>query len=73
MARNSSEMARRSPEHGYIKNIDWISNKTYTIMKYIFKIACTKTQHSWDLVAHPVTQVIGEQALVDILDLSEVA
>ena len=28
---------------------------------------------SWGLVAHPVTQVIGEQALVDILDLSEVA
>ena len=28
---------------------------------------------SSDLVAHPVTQVIGEQALVDILDLSEVA
>ena len=28
---------------------------------------------SWDLVAHPVRQVIGEQALVDILDLSEVA
>ena len=28
---------------------------------------------SWDLVAHPVTQVIGEQALLDILDLSEVA
>ena len=28
---------------------------------------------SWDLVAHPVTQVIAEQALVDILDLSEVA
>ena len=27
----------------------------------------------WDLVAHPVMQVIGEQALVDILDLSEVA
>ena len=27
----------------------------------------------WDLVAHPVTQVIGEQALVDILDVSEVA
>ena len=27
----------------------------------------------WDLVAHPVTQVIGEQALADILDLSEVA
>ena len=27
----------------------------------------------WDLVAHPVTQVIGEQALVDILDLSEAA
>ena len=25
----------------------------------------------WDLVAHPVTQAIGEQALVDILDLSE--
>ena len=25
------------------------------------------------MVAHPVTQVIGEQALVDILDLSEVA
>ena len=24
------------------------------------------------MVAHPVTQVIGEQALVDILDLSEV-
>ena len=23
---------------------------------------------NWDLVAHPVTQVIGEQALVDILD-----
>ena len=31
------------------------------------------TETSWDLVAHPVTQVIGEQALVDILDLSEVA
>ena len=29
--------------------------------------------NSWDLVAHPVTQVIGEQALVDILDLSKVA
>ena len=28
---------------------------------------------SWDLVAHPVTEVIGEQALVDILHLSEVA
>ena len=26
----------------------------------------------WDLVAHPVTQLIGEQALVDILDLSKV-
>ena len=25
------------------------------------------------MVAHPVTEVIGEQALVDILDLSEVA
>ena len=25
------------------------------------------------MVAHPVTQVIGEQALVDILDLSKVA
>ena len=25
------------------------------------------------MVEHPVTQVIGEQALVDILDLSEVA
>ena len=25
------------------------------------------------MVAHPVTQVIGEQALVDILDLSVVA
>ena len=25
------------------------------------------------MVAHPVTQVIGEQALVDILDLYEVA
>ena len=25
------------------------------------------------MIAHPVTQVIGEQALVDILDLSEVA
>ena len=32
-----------------------------------------KDDISWDLVAHPVTQVIGEQALVDILDLSEVA
>ena len=32
MARNSSEMARRSSEHGYIKHIDWISNKTYLIM-----------------------------------------
>ena len=30
-------------------------------------------QSSWDLVVHPVTKVIGEQALVDILDLSEVA
>ena len=28
---------------------------------------------SWDLVAHPVTRIIGEPALVDILDLSEVA
>ena len=28
---------------------------------------------SWDLVAHPVTQVIGEQALVDILDLSDIS
>ena len=27
----------------------------------------------WDLLAHPVTQVIGKQALVDILNLSEVA
>ena len=35
MARNSSEMARRSSEHGYIKNIDWISNKTYIIMIYL--------------------------------------
>ena len=25
------------------------------------------------MVAHPVTQVIGEQAIVDILDLSKVA
>ena len=25
------------------------------------------------MIAHPVTQVIGEQALVDILDLSKVA
>ena len=42
-ARNSSEMARNSSEHGYIKNIDWISNKnidwisnkTYIIMIYL--------------------------------------
>ena len=27
----------------------------------------------WEMVAHPVTQVIGEQAFVDILDLSWVA
>ena len=46
MARNSSEIARRSSEHGYIKNIDQISNKTYIIMKYIFNIACTKTEHA---------------------------
>ena len=45
-ARNSSEMARRSSEHGYIKNIDWISNKTYIIMIYIFNIACTRTEHA---------------------------
>ena len=32
-----------------------------------------KEKTSWDLMAHPVTQVIGEQALVDILELSEVA
>ena len=31
------------------------------------------TQKTAGTVAHPVTQVIGEQALVDILDLSEVA
>ena len=31
-----------------------------------------KGKLSLDLVAHPVTQVIGKQALVDILDLSEV-
>ena len=39
------------------------------------KISCISKNlgASWDLVAHPVTQVIGEQALVDILDLSEVA
>ena len=43
MARNSSEMARRSFKHVYIKNIDWISNKTYIIMIYIFNIAFTKT------------------------------
>ena len=46
MARNSSEMAKRSSEHGYIKNIDWISNKIYIIMIYIFNIACTKTEHA---------------------------
>ena len=33
----------------------------------------SNNEDSWDLVAHPVTQVIGEQALVDFLDLSEVA
>ena len=33
----------------------------------------TEKGKSWDLVAHPVTQVIGEQVLVDILDLSKVA
>ena len=49
MARNSSEMARRSSEHGYIQNTDWISNKIYIIMIYIFNIACTKTEHA-DLV-----------------------
>ena len=32
-----------------------------------------KGERGWDLVAHPLTQVIGEEALVDILDLSEVA
>ena len=52
MAKNSSEMARncsemaRSSEHGYIENIDWISNKTYIIMIYIFNIACTRTEHA---------------------------
>ena len=44
----------------------------------IFKLfyvtfACISGYYGWDLVAHPVTQVIGEQALVDILDPSEVA
>ena len=39
-------MARRSSEHGYIKNIDWVSNKTYIIMIYIFNIACTKAEHA---------------------------
>ena len=33
---------------------------------------CIKSMY-WYLVAHPVTQVIGEQALVDIWDLSKVA
>ena len=42
-----------------------------TIPEYITKYKGLKI--SWDLVAHPVTQIIGEQALVDILDLSEVA
>ena len=36
-------------------------------------VAQTHQGISWDLVAHPVTQVVGEQALVDILDLSEVS
>ena len=36
-------------------------------------VQLTREELRWDLVAHPVTQVIGEQALVDILDLSEVA
>ena len=35
--------------------------------------SCSSSTYCWDLVAHPVTQIIGEQALVDILDLSEVA
>ena len=43
--------------------VDWSSRKYRRF----------KGSHSWDLVAHPVTQVIGKQALVDILDLSEVA
>jgi len=38
MARNSSEMARKSSEHGYIKNIDWISNKTF--INDIYLIYC---------------------------------
>ena len=44
----------------------------YTLINYAL-YGLTKSSKSWDLVANPVTQVIGEQALVDILDLSEVA
>ena len=32
-----------------------------------------RTNNEAGMIAHPVTQVIGKQALVDILDLSEVA
>ena len=42
------------------------------IILTIFHFTNFKREFPWDLVAHPVTQVIGEQALVDILDLSEV-
>ena len=57
----------------------WESHRTEVVRLYFF-IRCKRENSSpqiisdsWDLVAHPVTQVIGEQALVDILDLSEVA
>ena len=33
---------------------------------------CTYTERLAGMVAHPVTQVIGELAAVDILDLSKV-
>ena len=42
----------------YIASVKWL------LIKLLSEVL------SWDLVAHPVTQVIGEQALVDILDLS---
>ena len=64
MARNSSEIARRSSEHGYIKNIDCISNKTYIIMIYIFKIACTKTQHA-DLL-NVKNDLMSEQSVLQL-------
>ena len=49
-------------------------NEIYALPQVVTSNWCNSSVQlintSWDLVVHPVTQVIGEQALVDILDLS---